>query len=335
MVSTRDTSARRVSMISAHLCASVSQYTGTRMTGPTLWSEWATLGGGSNLNGKTVLISGGSRGIGLCIAKKAARDGANVVICAKTTEPHPTLPGTIAEAVAEVRRLGGQALGYVVDVRNEGSIEEAVKEAVTAFGGIDVLINCASAIFPTETENIDLKRLNLMWEVTTRAPLLLAKHCVPHLKQSAAAGRHPHIITCSPPVDFTHWPAPKNPNYLVCKMGMSVGSMALAEELREFGVAANTLWPAGSIATSAINHLLGNDAEAIDEYFMTNARTPEIQADAAYAIITSDSRGFTGNMTIDEDVLFKAGHGVVDLAKYDYATLGGTRQERLANILRT
>ena len=224
-----------------------------------------------------MLISGGSRGIGLCIARRAARDGANVVICAKTSTPHPTLPGTIGEAVAEVERVGGRGLGCVVDVRDEDTIAAAVAEAVAAFGGIDVLINCASAIFPTETENIDVKRLNLMWEVTTRAPLLMAKHCVPYLKASAAAGRHPHIITCSPPVDFLHWPAPNNPNYLVCKMGMTVGTLALGEELRVAGVGANTLWPAGSIATSAINHLMGNNADAIDGYFMTNARTPEIQ----------------------------------------------------------
>ena len=155
-----------------------------------LWSVRGThtLGGGGTLRGKTVLISGGSRGIGLCIARRAARDGANVVICAKTTTPHPTLPGTIGEAVAEVERVGGRGLGCVVDVRDEATIAAAVAEAVAAFGGIDVLINCASAIFPTETENIDVKRLNLMWEVTTRAPLLMAKHCVPYLKASAARG---------------------------------------------------------------------------------------------------------------------------------------------------
>lgn len=323
---------RRSRVLGSHLCASVSQYSGARMTGPSIWSQWASLGGGGDLRGKTVVITGGSRGIGLCIARRAARDGANVVICAKTTQAHPTLPGTIDEAVAEVERAGGKGLGCVVDVRDEASIEAAVNSAVATFGGIDVLINCASAIFPTETENIELKRLNLMWEVTTRAPLLMAKHCVPHLKASAAAGRNPHIITCSPPVDFTSWPAPKNPNYLVCKMGMTVSSMALAEELREQGVAANTLWPAGSIATSAINHLMNNDPEAIDTYFMTNARTPEIQSDAAYKIITSSSRAFTGNQCIDEDVMKRA--GVADLAMYDYATLGSTRGERLKHILR-
>merc|ERR1712086_714766 len=246
------------------------------------------------------MITGASRGIDLCIAKRAARDGANVVICAKTVEAHPTLPGSIHEAVTEVERLGGKGLACVIDVRDEASIEAAVSEAVAKFGGIDILINCASAIFPTETSQIDLKRLNLMWEVTTRGPLLMAKHCVPHLKASAEAGRNPHVITCSPPVDFTFLPAPQNPNYLVCKMGMTVGTITLAEE--------------------------------IDDFFMGNARTPEIQSDAVYAIVTSDSSKFTGNQTIDEDVMIKA--GVKDLSVYNYITLGKTPKERLKNILR-
>ena len=183
------------------------------MAGPSIWSQSATLGGGGTLKGKTLVISGASRGIGLAIAQRAAADGANIVVCAKTVDRHPTLPGSIHEAVAEIERLGGKGLACVVDVRHEASIEAAVEKAVEAFGGIDILINCASAIFPTETSTIDVKKLNLMWEVTTRAPLLMAKHCVPHLKASAEAGRNPHIITCSPPVDFTHWPAPKDPRY--------------------------------------------------------------------------------------------------------------------------
>lgn len=285
------------------------------------------------MKGKTLFITGASRGIGLAIARRAAKDGAQVAVCAKTAEPHKTLPGTIYTAADEIDGLGGRGLACIVDVRDEDSIAAAVKKTVDTFGGIDILVNCASAIFPTTTETIDLKRLNLMWEITTRAPLLTAKHCIPHLKASAEAGRNPHILTCSPPIDVRNWPAPKNPNYMVCKQGMSVGAMAMSEELQEFGIAANTMWPAGSIATSAINHLFGNDAEALDDMFMANARTPEIQADAAYLMFTSDSRKFTGNMVIDEDIILKA--GITDLSVYNYATLGATREERLAKILRS
>lgn len=302
------------------------------MVGPSIWSDKAKLGGGGSLKGKTLIITGGSRGIGLAISRLAARDGANVVVCAKTVEAHPTLPGTIHEAVAEIESLGGKGLGCVVDVRDEASIEAAVAKAVEAFGGIDILINCASAIFPTETSMIDLKKLNLMWEITTRAPLLMAKHCVDHLKASAAAGRNPHIITCSPPVDFKQWPMPKDPNYIVCKMGMTVGTLALAEELSDVGVAGNTLWPAGSIASSAINHMMNNDPLKLDEFFLNVARTPKIQADAAYAILTSDSRSFTGNQIIDEDLLKLA--GTMDMSIYHYASSGATPKERLRNIIR-
>lgn len=323
---------RRIAVLSTHLCTDDASSEPVRMAGPTIWSQTDKLGESGTLKGKTIIITGGSRGIGLSIARRVAKDGANVVICAKTAVAHPTLPGTIHEAVAEVNRNGGTGLACVVDVRNEATIKAAVEKAVATFGGIDILVNCASAIFPAETSQIDLKRLDLMWQVTTRAPLLMAKHCVPYLKASAEAGRNPHIITCSPPVDFNHWPAPSNPNYMVCKMGMSVGSMALAEELRAAGVAANTLWPCGAVATSAVNHLLNNDMEAIDNYFLGNARTPQIQSDAAYLILTSDSRKFTGNMTIDEDVLVRA--GVRDLSVYNYVTLGKTRKERLRNILR-
>jgi citronellol/citronellal dehydrogenase len=265
------------------------------------------------------------------MARRFARDGANVTICAKTVESHPTLPGTIYTAAKEVEALGGRALACVVDVRDEASIKAAVAKTVEAFGGIDILVNCASAIFPSRTEEIDLKRLNLMWEVTTRAPLLMAKHCVPHLKASAKAGRNPHILTCSPPTDYQNWPEPSEPNYMVCKMGMTVGTLALANELKGHGVAANTLWPATPIATSAVNHMAKNDREAIDRMFLGAGRVPEIQADAAYAIFSSDSLAFTGNMTIDEDVVVRA--GCKDLSVYDYETLGTTMEERVRRIL--
>lgn len=327
MFDTTTVAHRRLAILSAQVCASPE-----RMTGPSDWNEQAcTLGGGGSLKGKTLFITGASRGIGLAIAKRAAKDGANVAICAKTVSAHKTLPGTIYTAAKEIDSLGGRGLACIVDVRDEDSIAAAVKKTVDEFGGIDIVINCASAIFPTSTENIDTKKLNLMWDVTTRAPLLTAKHCIPYLKTSASAGRNPHVLTCSPPVDMRHLPQPPNPNYMVCKMGMSVGAMAMSEELRGFGIAANTMWPAGAIATSAINHLFGNDPEAIDDMFMSNARTPEIQADAAYLMLTSDSSKFTGNMIIDEDVILKA--GITDLSVYDYATLGATREERLAKIL--
>lgn len=328
-------SRRRIAVLSTQVCASleVQHVSGEhRIAGESKWNpDASTLGGGGTLKGKTLLITGASRGIGLAIARRAAKDGANIVICAKTQEEHKTLPGTIFSAAKEVEALGGRALPCVVDVRDEASIKGAVEQAVKVFGGIDILVNCASAIFPVPTENIDLKRLDLMWEITTRAPLLTAKHCIPHLKASAAAGRNPHILTCSPPVDFRYIPLPDNPNYMVCKMGMSVGTMALAHELRFAGVGANALWPATAIATSAVNHLAGNNPKVLDQMY-SSARTPEIQSDAAYAIFTSDSRRFTGNMTIDEDVVLRA--GVTDLSVYDYLRLGATMEERLAKIIR-
>lgn len=337
--------ARRVSILTAHVCAGgmdssqkikVTVPEGSeaiKIGCPSRWSpESSTLGGGGTLKGKTIVISGGSRGIGLAIGKRAAKDGANVVICAKTAEAHSTLPGTIYSAAKEIEELGGRALPCTVNVRNEEDIAKAIAEAVKTFGGIDCLVNCASAIFPVPTEKIDKGRLDLMWEITTRAPLLMAKHCLPHLKKSAAAGRNPHIIACGPPIDFQHMPQPQNPNYMVCKMGMTVGTMALAEELRNDGVAANTLWPEGPIATSAINHIVGNDPDAIDKMYQ-RGRHPGIQADAAYFIMTSDSRKFSGNQTIDSDVVTKA--GVKDLSIYDYINLGATKEERLKYIINT
>lgn len=302
-------------------------------TGSIWHPESQVLGGAGSLKGKTLFITGGSRGIGFAIARRAAKDGANVAIAAKTEAEHPTLPGTIYSAAEEVRRLGGQALPVIVDVRDEESIARGVEETVKAFGGIDILVNCASAIFPAPTERIELKRLDLMWQITTRAPLLTAKHCVPHLKKSAKEGRNPHVLNCSPPVDFYgDWPQPSNPNYMVCKMGMTTGAMALANELRFDGVAANTLWPATAIATSAVNHMAGNDPKVIDDMYMEHGRTPEIQADAAYAMFTSKSSGFSANQCIDEDVVVRA--GCKDLSMYDYSRSGATREERLKHILR-
>jgi citronellol/citronellal dehydrogenase len=270
----------------------------------TVWNDEAsTLGGGGSLRGKTVFIAGGSRGIGFCIAKTAARDGANVVVSGKTAEPHPTLPGTIFTAAEECEALGGKALACVVDVRDEASIEAAVAAAVTKFGGIDVLINCASAIFPQATEDFNTNRFNLMFEVGPRGSMLTAKHCLPHLKKSAAAGRNPHVLNLSPPI------VQKNigqANYMINKLGMTISAISVSEEYKREGVAGNTLWPVGLVTTSALNHMMDNDPEKIDQ-MMQAGRTPQIQADAAYAIVTSDSKGFTGNMCIDEQVLRKAG----------------------------
>mmetsp|Transcript_41511 Transcript_41511/g.129100 ORF Transcript_41511/g.129100 Transcript_41511/m.129100 type:complete len:355 (-) Transcript_41511:199-1263(-) len=294
----------------------------------TRWNERAsTLGGGGSLRGKTLFVCGGSRGIGFCIAKTAARDGANVVIAAKTAEPHPTLPGTIYTAAEECERLGGQGLACIVDVRDEASIEAAVAATVRKFGGIDILINCASAIFPQPTEKMNAKRFDLMFEVGPRGSMLTAKHCIPHLKASAAKGNNPHILNLSPPLPVGNLSG--TPNYMINKLGMTIAAMGHAEELKG-RVAANTLWPTGLIATSALNHMMNNDPMKIDE-MMQAGRTPQIQADAAYAILTSDSKMFTGNMTIDEEVLRKA--GVNDFAQYDYISMGATPEERLKNIL--
>ena len=220
-----------------------------------------TLGGAGSLKGKTLFIAGGSRGIGFCIAKTAAKDGANIVIGGKTAEPHPTLPGTIYTAAEECVALGAAgALGCIVDVRDEDSIEAAVGEAVAKFGGIDILINCASAIFPQATEDFNARRFNLMFEVGPRGSMLTAKHCIPHLKESAAKGNNPHILNLSPPIVTS---GIGQANYMINKLGMTISAISLSEELADDGVAGNTLWPVGLVTTSALNHMMDNDPEAI------------------------------------------------------------------------
>jgi citronellol/citronellal dehydrogenase len=299
-----------------------------------VWNDSAcTLGGGGSLKGKTVFIAGGSRGIGFCIAKKCAADGANVVISGKTAEPHPTLPGTIHTSAAACEALGGKALACIVDVRDESTIEKAVAAAVAKFGGIDVLINCASAIFPQPTHEFNTSRFNLMFEVGPRGSMLTAKHCLPYLMASAKNGKNPHVLNLSPPIVLSGHPDYKGigqANYMINKLGMTISAISISEEYKKAGVAGNTMWPVGLVTTSALNHMMANDKEKIDN-MMQNGRTPQIQADAAYAIITSSSSGFTGNMCIDEQVLRKAGE--TDFKKYDYITLGDTVDARLANIL--
>ena len=256
-----------------------------------------------SLKGKTLFITGGSRGIGLAIALRAARDGANVVIAAKTSEPHPKLPGTIHSAVAEIDKAGGKALPIVCDIRNEDQVADAVRQTVAAFGGIDVCVNNASAIQLTGTLATDMKRYDLMNGINARGTFMVGRHCIPHLKQA----KNPHILTLSPPLDMkAKWFAP-NVAYTMAKFGMSMCTLGWSEEFRKDGIAANSLWPRTTIATAAVR-MLGGDS------FLQKSRTAEIMADAAHAIVTKPSREFTGNFCIDDLVLWDA--GVRDFSKY-------------------
>ncbi len=256
------------------------------------------------LEGKTLIMSGGSRGIGLAIALRAARDGANVCLLAKTDKPHPKLEGTIHTAAEEIEAAGGKAHAVVGDVREEADVERAVAEAVDAFGGIDICVNNASAIDLRPTSAIDMKRYDLMQDINCRGTFLLSKSCIPHLSEAENA----HILTLSPPIDLDPKWAGGHLGYTIAKYGMSLCTLGLAEELRPQGIAANSLWPRSIIATAAVQNLLGGD-EA-----MAAARTPEIMADSAHAILTRPSADCTGNFFIDDDVL--AEEGVTDLSEY-------------------
>ena len=256
------------------------------------------------LAGRTILMSGGSRGIGLAIALRAARDGANVVLLAKTDQPDPRLEGTIHTAAAAIEAAGGQALAVVGDVRDEGSVAEAVARAVERFGGIDVVVNNASAIDLSGTRDLSMKKYDLMQDINCRGSFLLAKTALPHLERSDAA----HVLTLSPPLNLNPVWAGRHLGYTIAKYGMSLVTLGLAEELREVAVAANSLWPRTLIATSAVQNLLGGEAA------MRSSRSPEIMADAAHVILTSDPRSCTGNFFIDDEVLRDA--GVTDLSAY-------------------
>ncbi len=257
-----------------------------------------------SLAGKTIFITGGSRGIGLAIAERAARDGANVVIAAKTAEPHPKLPGTIYTSVEAIEKAGGKGLAIICDIRDEQQVADAVKQVVAHFGGIDILINNASAINLTGTLATDMKRYDLMNGINARGTFMTGKYCIPHLKKAA----NPHILTLSPPLDMRpKWFAP-HVAYSMAKYGMSLCTLAWAEEFRKDGIAANALWPRTVIATAAIK-MLGGDG------MLKKARSPEIMADAAHAILTQPSREFTGRFCIDEVVLAKR-VGVVDFSRY-------------------
>ena len=260
----------------------------------------------SSLKGKTLFITGASRGIGLAIALRAARDGANIAIAAKTTEPHPKLPGTIYTAAEEIENAGGKALACVCDIRDEAQIQAAVQKTAETFGGIDILVNNASAISLTGTVDTPMKRFDLMHGVNVRGTFACSRACIPFLEKSS----NPHILNNSPPLNMeTRWFAP-HVGYTMAKFGMSMCVLGMAEELKDQGIAVNAIWPRTVIATSAVQNLLGGDD------VMRGSRKPEIMADAAYAILTKPSRSFTGNFCIDEDVL--RADGVTDLSKYQF-----------------
>jgi citronellol/citronellal dehydrogenase len=256
------------------------------------------------LSGKTLFITGASRGIGLAIGLRAARDGANVAIAAKTAEPHPKLPGTIYTAADEIERAGGKALPLVVDVRDEASVKDAIDKTAATFGGLDIVVNNASAISLTPAQQTDMKRFDLMHQVNTRGTFMVSKYAIPHLETA----ENPHILMLSPPLDLQEkWFAP-NVAYSIAKYGMSLCVLGLAGELRSKGIAVNALWPRTTIATSAIKNLLGGDQ------IMRASRSPEILADAAYAIFGKSAKVFTGNFLIDDT--FLAEEGVTDFEPY-------------------
>jgi citronellol/citronellal dehydrogenase len=251
----------------------------------------------TDLKGKTLFVSGGSRGIGLSIALRAARDGANVTIAAKTAEPHPKLKGTIYTAADEIRAAGGKALPILCDIREEAQVVAAIDKTVAEFGGIDICVNNASAISLTDSQATDMKRFDLMMDINTRGTFMVSKYCIPHLKKSD----NPHILMLSPPLDIkTKW-FEHSTAYTIAKFGMSLCVLGLSGELRAAGIAVNALWPRTTIATAAVGNLLGGDA------MMRASRTPEILADAAHMIFTKPSREFTGKFCIDDKLLYAGG----------------------------
>ncbi|XVX20501.1 SDR family oxidoreductase [Actinomycetota bacterium] len=256
------------------------------------------------LAGRTIVMSGGSRGIGLAIAQRAARDGANVALLAKTAEPHPKLEGTIHTAAARIEEAGGHALPVVGDVRDEASVADAVAQTVERFGGIDIVVNNASAIDLSNTSDLAMKKYDLMQDINCRGSFLLAKTALPHLRESD----HAHVLTLSPPINLRPEWAGRHLGYTIAKYGMSLVTLGLAEELRADGIAANSLWPRTTIATAAVANILGG------EQLVARSRTPEIMADAAYAVLTRDPRTCTGNFFIDDDVLRE--EGITDLSRY-------------------
>lgn len=249
------------------------------------------------LKGKTLFVTGASRGIGLAIAVRAARDGANVAVAAKTAEPHPKLPGTIYTAAQEIERAGGRALPLIVDVRDEASVTAAAKRCAEAFGGIDVCVNNASAINLAPTEQIEMRRYDLIQQINTRGTFVTTRACLPYLKHAA----NPHVLTLSPPLNLKpEWFAP-HLAYSLSKYGMSLCMLGLAAEYRAAGIACNALWPRTTVATAAVEFALGGTA------MMQRSRKPEIVADAAHVILTRSARECTGQFFIDDSVLYEAG----------------------------
>jgi len=259
-----------------------------------------------SLKGKTLFITGASRGIGHAIGLRAAQDGANIVIVAKTTEPHPKLPGTIYTAAADMEKAGGKALPLAVDIRDDAAVYAAVAKAVETFGGIDILVNNASAISLTGTLETPMKRYDLMHHINTRGTFLCSQACIPHLKKAA----NPHILNLSPPLSMKPKWFGGHVAYTMAKYGMSMCVLGMAEEFKGVGVAVNALWPRTAIATAAVQNLLGGDVA------MKGSRTPEIMSDAAYVIFNRTAKDVanTGNFHIDDDVLRSA--GVTDFSKY-------------------
>ncbi|NHJ22793.1 MAG: NAD(P)-dependent oxidoreductase [Candidatus Lokiarchaeota archaeon] len=258
----------------------------------------------NNLKGKTAFITGASRGIGKAIAMRLAEDGANIAVVAKTKDPHPKLPGTVYSAVEDIESVGGKAIPCIADIRFEDQVQAAVEATVEEFGGIDILINDASAISLTPTLETSMKRFDLMFSVNVRGTFMCSKLSVPHLKRS----ENPHILNLSPPLNldskwFAHHVA-----YTMSKYGMSMCVLGMAEEFKKDGIAINALWPRTAIATAAVENLLGGKSA------IKHSRKPEIVADAAYIILTKPSKETTGNFFIDDEVLIE--HGVTDLSKY-------------------
>lgn len=258
------------------------------------------------LAGKRIFITGGSRGIGLAIAKRAAADGAMVAIAAKTVDPHPSLEGTIYTAADEIRAAGGEALPIQCDIRDEDQIARAIAQTVEKFGGLDILINNASAINLTKTEATPAKRFDLMFDVNVRGTFLTSQAAIPHLRKSAEEGRNPHILTLSPPLSMkAKWFKP-HLAYTMAKYGMSMCVLGMSEEFKKDGIAVNALWPRTAIDTAALAMIPGVDTDF--------CRTPEILSDSAYIILNRESRSTTGNFFVDDEVL--ASEGITDLEKY-------------------
>ena len=251
----------------------------------------------TTLKGKTLFITGGSRGIGLAIALRAARDGANVAIAAKTTTPQPKLEGTIYTAAEAIKAAGGRALPLICDIRDEAQVLSAIEMTVAEFGGIDICVNNASAISLTDSQRTEMKRFDLMMGINTRGTFMVSKYCIPHLKKAA----NPHIMMLSPPLDMKAKWFEHSTAYTMAKFGMSMCVLGLSGELRRAGVAVNALWPRTPIATAAVGNLLGGEA------VVRASRKPEILADAAHVIFNKPSREFTGQFCIDDKVLFDAG----------------------------